>query len=444
MSLEHLHAFSKSITIPAVLRASALVAALSLFGKLFGLWRELETARLFGVSASVDAFVAASTLIFFLGRMSSDSFLVSTPGLVIGSRGQGQQNVPWGNLLRALLLISVGLTLIAAMLLPRLVPVIFVGLDEAGQHTTTHLVNLMLPMVAAWTLIGALGGILNAHHRYGGYQVALLVANVGVLAMLWLAARQIGIAALAWGWSIGLWLGVGLLVFLLRAQFQHVWHWNGWRAQWQTIRALMEGAGGLLVWFALNQMPVWIDRYFAAQLVPGSLSALGYAQRLFQLPLELVTVIVTSVWVTRVAEMQTSQVSRQTFRLMRKLALATFPVAGGLALLAGPIVTLVYARGAFDTQAVAVTTGPFAMYALGLGVHTLSAVLVRTFQAQGLARYPIMAAILDILLTGTLNAWVISRGWDATGIAGVNTVVAAARTGLLIVCLHINQRRPKL
>jgi putative peptidoglycan lipid II flippase len=139
--------------------------------------------------------------------------------------------------------------------------------------------------------------------------------------------------------------------------------------------------------------------------------------------------------------MPAQQVFRQTFKLMSKLAILTFPAAGGLALLARPIVTLVYARGAFDTQAVLLTTGPFAMYALGLGFHTLSAVLVRTFQSRRLLRYPIAAAMIDILLTGALNAWVISRGWGATGIAGVNTAVAVIRVGLLLACAQLLAQR---
>jgi len=427
---------------PQWARASVLIVALSLAGKGLGLWRELETARLFGVSTSVDAFIAASTLIFFVARMASSSFLVSVPRLIVGYREQGEQDNLCGNLFRALLLVSAGLTVIAALLLPRLVPVIFAGLGDAGQHLMVRLIGWMLPLVAGWTLIGALGGVLNAQHRYGGYQVALLVANVGVLAVLWLIGRQAGITALAGGWSVGIWVGVGVLALLLRAELPKVWKWNSWRSQWRALRALLGEANGLFIWFVLTQMPIWIDRYFAAQLAPGSLSALGYAQRLFQLPLEMVTAVVMSVWVTRVAEMPADLVARRTFALMAKLAMVTFPVAGVLALLARPIVTLIYARGAFDVRAVAVTTGPFAMYAVGLGFHTLSAVMTRTFQVRGFLRYPILVAVIDIPLTGMLDAWAISRGWEATGIAAVNFFVAAINLGILVACgyLVINKR----
>jgi putative peptidoglycan lipid II flippase len=414
---------------------------LSLLGKGFGFWRELETARLFGVSAAMDAFVAASTLVFFLGRMTSSSFLVSVPKLVTEQQERGESAAVWGNLFRAILLVGLGFSLIAALLLPRLVPLVFSGLDEARQQLTAELVVWMLPLVIGWTLVGALGGILNTQHRYGGYQVALMVANVGILVVLGAFAHRIGITALAWGWSVGILLGVAFLALSLHSELRGLWHWTGLQHQWLVIRTLLGGALGLFFWFALTQIPLWLDRFFAAYLAPGSLSALGFAQRLFQLPLEMVTAVVMSVWVVRITEVPTETVVSQTFRVMGKLALVAFPVAGVLALFAQPIVALAYGRGVFGTQSITVTTGPFRMYALGLGFHTLSAVLVRTFQARGFTRYPVMTACTDILLTGILNAWMIAQGWGATGIAAVNTIVAAIRVGILSTLLYVIARR---
>jgi len=434
---------SVSDLFPRWVQSSILVITLSLLGKGLGLLRELEVARLFGVGVPADAFVAAYTLIFFVSRMASSSFLVTMPGLVVARCEQGGPRVCWGNVFRGLLLVSAGLTVIAALLLPRLVPVVFVGFGEAERRLTVRLVEHMLPLVAGWALVGALGGLLNAHHRYGGYQVALLVGNIGILAVLWLFAQQAGILALAWGWSVGIWIGVGVLALLLRNELRDIWRWEGWPAQVKAVRDVLGGANGLFVWFMLTQMPVWIDRYFAALLEPGSLSSLGFAQRLFQLPLEMLTAVIMSIWVTQVAEMPRARVAHRTFRLMGRLALFTFPAAGLIALFARPIVALVYQRGAFTAQAVNVTTGPFAMYALGLGFHMLSGLLVRTFQARGLSRYPIMVAGVDIFLTGGLDFWVVSRGWGATGIAATNTLVAAARVAILSMFLYLIIRRSR-
>lgn len=428
-----------SYRLPQWFRASALVAALSLTGKGLGLLRELETARLFGISASVDSFVAAFTLISFFARLASNTLMVGAPRLIVSIRGRSDSHSYRASMFRAVLLLGVGLTVIALLVLPRLVPLIFSGLDESAQELTVRLVYWMLPLVAGWTLVGALGGALNAQHHYGGYQVAMIVSNVGMLAVLWGFASRSGIVALGCGWSVGIWLGCLLLVYLLRSQLHGLARWTGGRSQLQAIRTLMRGTGGLFLWFILNQMPQWFDRFFASQLAPGSLAALSYAQRLFQLPLELVSVVVISVWVAQVAEMPSNEVARRTFRLMGWLALVAFPIAVVLMAFARPIVTLVYARGVFDAQAIAVTTGPFAMYALGFGFHTLSAVLVRTFQAQGVTRYPILAVVVDIVLTGVLDAWVISQGWGAAGIAGVNAVVAAMRVVVLGISLRCIQ-----
>lgn len=413
-----------------------LVVTLSVLGKGLGLLRELESARLFGVSVQMDAFIAASTLIFFVARMAADSLRVSIPGLIGDYKAQNLP-IPWGDLFRALLCLSIFLMLLALLVLPLLVPVLFGGFAQSEQRLTLQLLNILVPTIAGWTLIGALGGILNTQYHYGKYQIALMVASTGVLVTLWLWAKQRGIAALGWGWSFGLGLGTVALVIPLWHQVKQIRVWRGWERQWHVLRRLLTGTGGLSIWFVLNQMPVWIERYYAAELSEGSLSALGFAQRLFQLPLEMVTAVVMSVWIARVVEIPRDRLARHTFRLMGRLAIVSFPIAFLLAFLARPAVTLVFERGAFDAQAVKMTSGPFAMYALGLGFHVLSAVLVRTFQARGLVRYPLIAVVLDIILIGLLNTYSFRQGWGATGIALINTSVAGVRVLLLGICMRI-------
>lgn len=425
--------------LPDWLRASVLVISLSLFGKALGFLREIEAARLFGIGMEVDAFVAASTLLFFICRMASDSLLINTPVLLEGYQNNGAQ-VPWGEMFRSLLFVSIVLTLLAWLLLPPIVPVLFGGLSQDARQLTVQLVVVMLPLVIGWTMVGALGGVHNAQHRYSGYHAALIVTNGVILVTLWLFAQRIGIKSLAYGWVVGIGLGVLVVVYPLRHQWRQITMWNGWVSQWLALRSIVWGSGGLSLWFLLNQVPVWIERYYAAQLPTGSLAALGYAQRLFQLPLEMVTAVVISVWVTQVVSMPADRVAQQTFRLMGRLAAVTFPISLLLALFARPVISLVYARGAFDAYAVTMTAGPFAMYALGWGFHTLSAVLVRTFQARGLVRYPLLAVVVDILLTFFLNIFSFRQGWGSTGIAAINSVVAGVRVVVLSVCAHFLEK----
>jgi len=334
-----------------------------------------------------------------------------------------------------LLLISAGITILAFLVLPPLVPLLFSGLSQSGKQLTVHLLRVLLPTVAGWAIIGALGGCLNFQRRYGRYQVALIVTNLGILVVLHLFSRHIGIEALAWGWVIGLWLGVLAVWRFLGQRKKYADLWKEWAAQWDAMRQLLAGTGGLSLWFILNQVPVWIERHYAAQLPIGSLSALGYAQRLFQFPLEMVTAIVMNLWVAQVVSMPAERVARQTHRLMIPLAAVTFPAACIIALLARPLITLVYVRGVFDHQAAILTAGPFALYALGLGFHALSAVLVRTFQARGVLKYPLWAVSADVLLTAVLNQYAFHQGWGVLGIAGINSMVAALRTTVLFLML---------
>jgi putative peptidoglycan lipid II flippase len=298
----------------------------------------------------------------------------------------------------------------------------------------------MLFMIAGWGLIGACSGISDSQYRHGRYQIALMLASTGVLLTLWFLSDRLGIDALALGWAFGIGLGAVIAFLFLWTQDRKRMIWSGWRTQLRVLRNLLDRTWGMSFWFLLNQIPFWIERYYAAKLQPGSLSALGYAQRLVQFPLEMVTSIVMSVWISRIVEVPQHNIARRTFLFMGRLSVVSFPTAFLLMLFARPLVAFVFSRGAFGQQAVIMTAAPFAMYALGLGFHILSAILVRTFQARGAFRFPMFAVLIDIALIGVLNIYASHRGWEASGIAAINSLVA----GIRVVFLGIGMRFAKI
>jgi putative peptidoglycan lipid II flippase len=117
------------------------------------------------------------------------------------------------------------------------------------------------------------------------------------------------------------------------------------------------------------------------------------------------------------------------------VALVMLPLGVLLAVLALPIVRLVYERYAFDGEASQLVGEILAAYGVGMFVYLGRDVLVRVFYALGDGDTPFRLSVLGIGLNAGLN-WLLVREMGAPGLAlataGVNLVTFI---GLLIL-LH--------
>jgi putative peptidoglycan lipid II flippase len=117
-------------------------------------------------------------------------------------------------------------------------------------------------------------------------------------------------------------------------------------------------------------------------------------------------------------------------RALELALLLTVPAAAALVVLCGPIVSVLFERGAFGAEASRATSAALAAYALGLPAYVLIKVLTPGFFAREDTRTPVKIAIV-CLISNVVIALALIWWLAHVGIALATAISAWLNAGLL-------------
>ena len=222
-----------------------------------------------------------------------------------------------------------------------------------------------------------------------------------------------------------------------RADFQ--WRDEGVR----TVLTLMAPA---VIAASAVQVNVLINSGFAASLGNGPVSWLNIAFRLMQLPLGIFGVAIGTVTLPLVSK-SAAVGDMDEFRAilargMRLAFLLTIPSAIGLAMLASPIISVIYQHGRFTAEMTQQTAGALQLYAVGLVSYAVLKVLTPAFYAIGHRNTPMVVSFLAIATNLFLN-WLFTfrLGWGHRGLAFSTSLDATINFILLYALMRRHTRR---
>jgi putative peptidoglycan lipid II flippase len=186
-------------------------------------------------------------------------------------------------------------------------------------------------------------------------------------------------------------------------------------------------AGGVM------QVNLIVGRQVASYF-DGAIQYLNLADRLYQLPLGVVAIAIGVVLLpdlSRKLAADDTQGGRDAFNRATEFALLlTVPAALALILVAHPIVSVLFGRGAFDAEAVANTARVTAIYGAGLPAFVLQKVLQPLYFARADTVTPFRFAVVAMVVNAVL-AIGLAPFIGFTAAAWATTLAGWAMVGLL-------------
>jgi putative peptidoglycan lipid II flippase len=393
------------------------VGVATLFSRVTGLARDQMMAILFGAGFATDAFNVAFRIpnllrdLFAEGAMSS----AFVPTFTEAQLKRGDSSA-WalGRQVMAALALTLGLLcLIAGLFATPLVRLFAGGFEKipGKLELTVTLTRIMLPFLPLVALAAAAMGMLNARGRFGLPALAPSLMNLGMigggLALLPVMAAlgQPPILALALGVVLGGALQFGVqLPPLFKMGFRFRWAPEPREPGVSRVAALMLPA---TVGLAATQLNLMVSTIIASHLEQGSVSWLYYAFRLMQLPIGVFGVALATVSLpefSRAAVRKDYDALQRTLSAtLRLVVLLTLPAAVWLAVMAVPVIGLLFQHGRFGDADSARTAGALRMYCVGLPAFAAVGVLTRAFYALGETRVPVQASFVSVAINLTLN-----------------------------------------
>jgi putative peptidoglycan lipid II flippase len=406
-------------------KIALIVAVATALSKLAGLVRQQVIAAAFGVGAAYDAYnyayVLPGFLLILLGGINGPFHSAMVSVLARQPREEGAHVLAAINTIVGAGLIGVTLLLLAAA--DPLITLVGPGLDAERHAIAVLELRWMAPMALFAGLIGLGFGALNAADVFWLPSVSPLlssVALIGGLGLLWwqlgpaMALPQqavIGGIVLAASTTLG-----ALLQWLIQlpalakqglSKFQLVWDWKH-----SGVQEVLKVMGPATLSSGMLQINVFTDLFFASGIV-GAAAGLGYANLLVQTPLGLLSNALLVPLLPEFARL-TAPSDRPALikRIRQGLMLSSasmLPLGALFVALAGPIVALVYERGAFDHQAAVIVTSLLMAYGFGMPVYLGRDVLVRVFYALGDGTTPFRWSVAGIGLNVIFD-WTLVGG----------------------------------
>ncbi|WP_209425202.1 murein biosynthesis integral membrane protein MurJ [Pararhodobacter sp. SW119] len=406
-----------------LMRSFATVGGWTLFSRLLGFVRDVLMARFLGAGTVADAFFVAFSLPnmfrrFFAEGAFNAAFVPMFTKRLESSKTEAEDFARDAFWLMASFLIVFSVAAMAAM--PLLVWAMAAGFGT-GERFELAVVfgRIAFPYILFVSLMALISGMLNATGRFIAAAAAPALLNVAFIAALLLGARQ--------GWPIGLTLSSAVPVAGV-LQLAAVW-WAlrraGFRLRFRRprltpeLKRLLIIAAPAILAGGVVQVNLIVGRQVAS-FTENAISWLSYADRLYQLPLGVVGIAVGVVLLPELSRrLRAGEEAGARDALSRGMEFAlalTVPSAVALVVIAQPIVSVLFERGAFGRMDAVNTALALAIYGAGLPAFVLHKVLQPLYFAREDTRSPFRYALNSMVVNAVV----------AVGLMPVIGFVAAA------------------
>jgi putative peptidoglycan lipid II flippase len=339
------------------------------------------------------------------------------------------------------LLFTTALTAVFVLAAPLVVELF--GTPGGDANLAVGLSRLLFPIVVMLGLSGIIVGILNAYDQFTVPALTPVAWNLVIIVGLVLGVPAAGSE------DAKLYVYAGSIVIATLVQLLMPVPWlrglDGrlrialdWRDP--AVRRFFVLLLPVTVGLGLINVNAVIDTVFASRLIDASLAptAIDKAFRLYMLPQGMFSVAVATVLfpaLARLAARGDRDQFRETVGLgIRQIGFLLVPAAAVSAVLADPIVRIVYQRGEFTADQTTVVAGALAAFSLGLVFNGWMLMLNRAFFSLQANWLPTLVALVNLAVNAALDAafyrfgvWGLPLATSLANLAGALVLAHALR-----------------
>ncbi len=396
-----------------IARAAGLVGAFTLLSRAAGLVRDSVVGYYFGTGMAADAFFVAFRIPNLLrrfvaeGAMSTAFIPVFTDYLTNRTRAEAVRAASaLATLLAVLLAILTAVGIIFAPFWTGLFAPGFVG--EAGKfELTVQLTRWLFPYIFLVSLVALASGILNSLRHFAAPALSPVFLNIAIIASAWLLCPHLDVPVegLAYGVLIG---GVVQLAMQIPPLLKRGIRIRPlWEPRHEAVGRALRLMAPMVFGAAVYQINIMIDTILASMLPSGSVSYLWYADRVFEFPLGIFAVALGTAalpsFAAQVARGALDELKRSLVFSIRLTNFIVLPATVGIMVLATPITSVLFQRGAFGYDQTVLCAQALVAFAVGLWSVSMVRLLVPTFYALNDTSAPVKTAAAAFVANCTLS-----------------------------------------
>lgn len=433
----------------SILKAAWLIAFVTIISKFVGFLRDICIANYYGAGLVSDAYFYAyqipSLAIILMGGVGGPfhSATVSVfAKLVDPNEKQPSEKVK--KLFNTFLTVTFIFFAIFSILIfiyaePILGFIIHAENEQLVSLASTHL-KIMTPVILIGGIIGIYYGLLITYRCFLLPNISPVLMSLSIIIIIAFSKGDKFGISLAVATSIG-----ALLQFL--AQFPAV-RKLGYKLKPNLdiknnpeLKNLLELVFPAALSSTIGQIYVYVDMFFASQLREGAWTAIGYANRVFQFPVGILTtaflVPLFPIFSRLVGEKKYDDIKYYFHKGVGLLNFVAIPVMFGIIMLAYDAVQLIFQRGEFDSQATYMVSQALIFLSFAIIPYVFRDSITRIFYSFNDSKTPFLVAFSSIILKFVLNSLFINK----LGIAAItlSTSLVTLFNATLLGCILLKK-----
>ena len=429
-----------------MIRDAGLLSLLTMISRVLGLVREMTKAVFLGTGFLADAFAVSFIIPNFMRRLFAENAMsaafIPTYNGYLHKKDEEATREFLSSSLTVLTILVLAVVALGMAMTPWIVKAF--GSDPAE---TAILTRIMFPFLALVSFAALFQGILNSYGIFAASGYAPILFNLGFIAVPWLIlpwmpnpARALAVGVLSGGVAQALCQLPAVIRTGARFGFvspAKAFRNPGMRRVFVLMAPTILGMGA----YQINDL---VSMAFASRAGVGTASSLQYSIRLQELILGVFAVSAGTVLLPRLSDAvrrgDWASYSESLGLTLKTLFLVTIPVAVFSMITGREIVALLFRRGDFSEQSVALTAAAFFWHQAGLAFIAANRVLAPAFYSRSDTRTPALAGIASVAVNVVLAAALAFR-FRGPGIAASLSAASVVNTALLVAAL-LRKRTP--
>lgn len=420
-------------------KTAIIIMIITVISKVFGFFRELVLSYFYGASAISDAYLISLTIpavIFsFVGTGLSTGFIPMF-SQIREKHGDSEANKFTSNIINILLLISTVLVVVGLIFTEPIVKLFASGFEGQTLAMAIRFTKLSLVGIYFTGTTYIYSAYLQLNNRFLTPALIGVPYNIIIIIAIAISANQDPLFLI-----VGSVLATASQLFILipsikRSGYSHIFKIN---FKDEHLKNLMIIALPVIIGVSVNQINTLVDRTIASGIVVGGISALNYASRLNGFVQGLVVTPVATVLYPSISKMAANDnikgLKAAINEAINSIGILIMPITVGAMLFAEPIVKLLFGRGAFDANAITLTSTALVFYSIGMIGFGLRDILSRAFYSQQDTKTPMINGSIAVIINIVLNI-ILSRYIGLGGLALATSISAIFSTVLLFVNLR--------
>lgn len=432
-------ATSLSHTGKKIFRGTVIIILVSVLAKFSAFLSEAINAAYLGTTYQSDAYYMVSSIIIGVCPVLSVAvwkvFLPVYKGKLAQNDQAGADSMA-NKMISFFTMLSLGVVVLLILLADPLVSLIAPGFEGETRSLCIELTRISAPMYTFIIAADIFAVMLQCHNQFFGSQIREVASHVPPILAAVLLYHRFGIRAMAVALIAG-----GVLRLLVELPFRNWgYHYHpDFNFKSSEFGVMLRRFPSAFLSGGVQQINILIDRAIASMFPEGAVSGMNYGHRLNHVFSGLLSTAISMALFPQMVELIThrkhEELKRLLTRIMNIFMILMIPVTIACVLFSRDLVVAVFARGAFQEESVALTSGVFTFYSLGLLFTACSSVLSNVFYGFGDARTPLIISLIGIVINVILNL-TLSHFMGVNGLALATSLAAVVALTLRMILLR--------